>query len=99
MKKEEPSLLRQLAGHRTDIKVEEEALQQRQRDLDAEQPRELIDIAGEVDIEQKEVEQDKEHPEGEDPVLFTFILLGDQEEFDEDGEANTRNEEHGTDNY
>ncbi len=61
--------------------------------LNTQQDRIPEHVSGMVNTEEEQVNENQEHPDGEYPVRNALVLLADQQEFNEDGDTDTRDVE------
>jgi hypothetical protein len=94
MEQGEFSFSRKLVGDCSDIQIEEDPMQQRKRFFQSKKERIVKYLVDEPEVEEEQMETDAEHPHGEYPVRQGLVLLADEEQLDEDGEAYSGNEDH-----
>jgi len=94
VKSQEDSSSGELIRQRSDIEIEKDGFEQGEGLSNAQEEWNIEDVFGVIEIEQKQVKGNKEHPQRENLVRCGFVLLADQQELDEDSDADAGDIEH-----
>jgi hypothetical protein len=94
MEYEDFPFFRQLPCQKADVEVQKNAMEQRERLFHAQQEGVIGNFLREKKVVQEQVNDDQEHPEDENRVRRSFILLADQQEFDKHGKPYACDKEH-----